>query len=74
MSFFLDMYVLLKTSKTIIFGHERTRQTKPAPATKPRHTDVKTETLFSTPQLEPPPSKAVGRNAVSRPAPCLTFQ
>jgi lipopolysaccharide/colanic/teichoic acid biosynthesis glycosyltransferase len=49
MSFFLDMYVLLKTSKTILFGHERARQPKPVAATKPRHADVKTETLFFDP-------------------------
>ena len=49
MSFFLDMYVLLKTSKTILFGHERARQPKPVAGTKPRHTDIKTETLFLDP-------------------------
>jgi exopolysaccharide biosynthesis polyprenyl glycosylphosphotransferase len=46
MSFFLDMYVLLKTTKTMLFGHERARQPKSVPAVKPRPADVKTETLF----------------------------
>jgi hypothetical protein len=57
MSFFLDMYVLLKTSKTILFGHERGRQPKPALAAKPRHADVKTETLFFDPATGTPPAE-----------------
>jgi exopolysaccharide biosynthesis polyprenyl glycosylphosphotransferase len=53
MSFFLDMYILLKTSKTILFGTERARQPKPAAETNLRHTDVKTETLFFDPATGP---------------------
>jgi lipopolysaccharide/colanic/teichoic acid biosynthesis glycosyltransferase len=49
MSFFLDMYVLLKTSKTILFGHERARQPKSLSETRSRHADVKTETLIFDP-------------------------
>jgi len=60
MSFFLDMYVLLKTSKTILFGHERAHQPKPAPATRPRHADVKTETLFFDPATGTPASEGGG--------------
>jgi len=54
MSFFLDMYVLLKTSKTIFFGHERSRQPKPVIEAKPHHTDVETETLFFEPKTGSP--------------------
>jgi exopolysaccharide biosynthesis polyprenyl glycosylphosphotransferase len=50
MSFFLDVYVLLKTSKTILFGHERAHPANPIPTAKPRQTDVKTETLFFDPE------------------------
>ncbi len=53
MSFFLDMYVLLKTFKTILFGHERAHQPKPIAGTKPRPTDIETETLFLNPMTGP---------------------
>jgi len=64
MSFFLDMYVLLKTSKTILFGTERARQPKPAAETNLRHTDVKTETLFSIPRPGPSWTKVASPNTI----------
>ena len=57
MSFFLDMYVLLKTFKTILFGHERAPRSKPAPRQKPRYTEIKTETLFFDPDAGPVPTE-----------------
>lgn len=56
MSFFLDMYVLLKTFKTILFGRERTGKQVPVKQPKPRYAEVKTETLFFNPVT--PPAKA----------------
>jgi exopolysaccharide biosynthesis polyprenyl glycosylphosphotransferase len=53
MSFFLDVYVLVKTFKTMLFGRERTPQAKPAKPQKPRYTEVKTETLFFNPVADP---------------------
>jgi len=52
MSFFLDMYILLKTFKTILFGRERLRVAKRAEP-KPRQTAVKTETLPFNPSNPP---------------------
>ena len=57
MSFFLDMYVLLKTFKTILFGHERAPRSKPAPKQKPRYAEIKTETLFFNPDADPVPTE-----------------
>ncbi|HTS16240.1 MAG TPA: sugar transferase [Verrucomicrobiae bacterium] len=65
MSFFLDMYVLLKTFKTILFGRERPRATKTAEA-KPRHAPVKTETLTfspSNPSVKAEPDSEAPGNA-----------
>ena len=45
MSFFLDMFIFLKTFKTMLFGRERKKPLPVAPP-KPVHTDIKTETLF----------------------------
>ncbi len=56
MSFFLDMYVLLKTFKTILFGHERAPRSKPAHKQKPRYTEIETETLFFDPDADPVPT------------------
>jgi exopolysaccharide biosynthesis polyprenyl glycosylphosphotransferase len=55
MSFFLDMYVLLKTFKTMLFGRERTAVARVVQS-KPRHTEVRTETLIFNPSV--PPAKA----------------
>jgi exopolysaccharide biosynthesis polyprenyl glycosylphosphotransferase len=53
MSFFLDMYIFLKTIKTILFGRERAKPVaKTAPA-KPRPAEIKTETLFFNPPAAP---------------------
>jgi exopolysaccharide biosynthesis polyprenyl glycosylphosphotransferase len=54
MSFFLDMYVLLKTCKTVLFGRERARAPKAVATAKPRYTEVKTETLFFDPKTGTP--------------------
>jgi exopolysaccharide biosynthesis polyprenyl glycosylphosphotransferase len=63
MSFFLDMYVLLKTFKTILFGRERPRAAKAAQP-KTRLVPVKTETLSFSPSTAPaqpgPESEAPG--------------
>ena len=42
MSFFLDTYIFVKTLKTMVFGRERHRPVRPAPAPKPRYQEVKT--------------------------------
>ena len=49
MSFFLDMYVLMKTTKTMLFGRERAKVTQQAADSQPAYTEVKTETLFFNP-------------------------
>lgn len=60
MSFFLDVYIFVKTVKTIIFGRERQKK-KPAQDIKPaQYEEVKTETLFLDPTQggytsQPPP-------------------
>jgi exopolysaccharide biosynthesis polyprenyl glycosylphosphotransferase len=46
MSFFLDMYIFLKTLKTILFGRERTKATPPKTASRPPRPAIKTDTLF----------------------------
>jgi exopolysaccharide biosynthesis polyprenyl glycosylphosphotransferase len=46
MSFFLDMYVMVKTIKTIIFGRERTPRKKTRRASRPKPVEIKTETYF----------------------------
>ena len=47
MSFFLDVYIFMKTIKTVIFGRERRRATKPGKEERlPRYEEIKTETLF----------------------------
>lgn len=69
MSFFLDMYVLLKTFKTILFGHERARQPKSTRGASPLRAIVKTETLLFDPTVvstvregsEPEPDKRTQR-------------
>ena len=53
MSFFLDIYVLLKTFKTILFGRERTALLRPVPETESPLGDVKTKTLFFDPATGP---------------------
>jgi len=53
MSFFLDVYVLVKTFKTMLFGRERTPQAKPGKPQKHRYTEVKTETLFFNEEADP---------------------
>jgi len=58
MSFFLDMYVLLKTFKTILFGRERIPLAKPVAPKKARYTEVKTETLFFNPAPSPAATEA----------------
>jgi hypothetical protein len=68
MSFFLDMYVLLKTSKTILFGHERARQPKPLSETRPHRADVKTETLVFDPTTpDPSHPKVTSQNTTGEP-------
>jgi exopolysaccharide biosynthesis polyprenyl glycosylphosphotransferase len=57
MSFFLDMYVLLKTFKTMLFGRERTPLAKPVAEQKPRYTEIETETLFFNPDAGPAPTE-----------------
>jgi hypothetical protein len=50
MSFFLDVYIFIKTLKTILFGRERSRQPKPPNSDQqPPHAEIKTETLFLDP-------------------------
>jgi exopolysaccharide biosynthesis polyprenyl glycosylphosphotransferase len=66
MSFFLDMYVLVKTFKTILFGRERTALAQPVQL-KPRHTEVKTETLFFNPST--PPAQADPKADETQPHP-----
>lgn len=61
MSFFLDVYIFIKTAKTVLFGRERTK-TKPAKQTPAaHHEEIKTETLFLDPEqgiyTKTPPSK-----------------
>jgi len=46
MSFFLDVYIFLKTVKTILFGRERTAIKPIKGASKPKVEDIKTETLY----------------------------
>jgi exopolysaccharide biosynthesis polyprenyl glycosylphosphotransferase len=53
MSFFLDVYVLVKTFKTMLFGRERTPRATPVKPQKHRYTEVKTETLFFNPDADP---------------------
>lgn len=45
MSFILDLLIVLKTIRTILFGRERARQ-KSAPAAAPSIEEIKTQTLF----------------------------
>ncbi|MCS7049587.1 MAG: sugar transferase [Verrucomicrobiae bacterium] len=45
MSFILDLLIVLKTIRTILFGRERTPQ-KSAPAPAPALEEIKTQTLF----------------------------
>ena len=66
MSFFLDMYVLLKTSKTMLFGHERAPKAKPVQP-KRRYTEVKTETLFFNPDAGPVPPESAEPEQRHRP-------
>jgi exopolysaccharide biosynthesis polyprenyl glycosylphosphotransferase len=63
MSFFLDMYVLLKTFKTILFGHERARQPKLTRGASPLRPIVKTETLL----FDPTAVSTVRENSESEP-------
>jgi exopolysaccharide biosynthesis polyprenyl glycosylphosphotransferase len=64
MSFFLDVFVLLKTCKTVLFGRERAPKTKPV-VQKPRYTEVKTETLFFNPPT-PPTTQPEGQDPEPR--------
>jgi exopolysaccharide biosynthesis polyprenyl glycosylphosphotransferase len=57
MSFFLDMYVLLKTFKTMLFGRERTPRPKPVTKHKPHYAEIETETLFFNPEADPAPTE-----------------
>lgn len=52
MSFLLDIYILMKTVKTILFGRERGRAKAIQPA-KPRYDEVKTQTLYFDPAKTP---------------------
>ena len=70
MSFFLDMYVLLKTFKTILFGRERTTLKVTVKQPRPRYTEVKTETLFFNPST--PPAKAEPKPGRATASPALT--
>lgn len=47
MSFFLDVFIFLKTLKTVIFGRERKKASRTQPAAAPA-SEIKTETLFLT--------------------------
>ncbi len=67
MSFFLDMYVLLKTFKTILFGRERLGRKATVKQPTPRHAPIKTETLSFNP--EAPPSKAEPKSNEPEPNP-----
>ncbi len=45
MSFFLDIFIFMKTIKTVIFGRERKKQIAPEPSV-PQHEVIKTDTIF----------------------------
>ena len=46
MSFFLDVYIFIKTVKTMLFGRERTKAKPAEKAPQPSPTEINTETLF----------------------------
>lgn len=55
MSFLLDVYILLKTVKTVLFGRERAPAAVEVEPARPRYEEVKTETLFFDPSNVPLP-------------------
>ena len=70
MSFFLDTYIFIKTLKTIFFGRERSGPPKPTQTPKPRHEEIKTETLpfdaAKPPTTEPPAEVGDERHGTQR--------
>ena len=52
MSFLLDLVIMMKTAKTILFGRERAEKKQSLPATPAAVEEIKTETLFFNPKQE----------------------
>ena len=52
MSFLLDLFIMMKTAKTILFGRERAEKKEQVPATPAAVEEIKTETLFFNPKQE----------------------
>jgi len=62
MSLFLDLYIILKTIKTILFGRERAVP-RPVTSEKPKPAELKTEMLYFQPPAAEPPAKSSSPHA-----------